>query len=146
MRIRAYYLNTNCVDFAVARTIYPDQQCCVNPLCVSATKHLPLKKEQQRKVVIYTAAEGACLAWSVHLYCARKYLLVLQVEYSSRTQYLLHTDCRTNYHNNFSVCDDVCTYYPGVPGLLQVGEHQFVEKALVNLWVDLMLTAWQVVL
>jgi len=137
----AHYMNI----FTAAKTIYPDQPCCINPLCVSATKCLPLKKEQQRKVVIYTAADGACMAWSIHLYCVREYIPALRVVYLPRTPSQPHIDCKTNYHNNFSVCNGIRTYYPGVPDLIQVGEHQFVEKQLVNLWVDLMLTAWQVI-
>jgi len=54
------------------RTIYPDQCCCINPVCARATKGLPLKKEQQRPAVIFTAADGAFPAWSIHLYCIGK--------------------------------------------------------------------------
>ena len=53
-------------------------------------------------------------------------------------------ECKTNYHNNYSVCGGVRTYFGGVPDLIQVGEHQFIETALINTWVDLMLTAWLV--
>jgi hypothetical protein len=52
------------------------------------------------------------------------------------------SECKTNYHNNFSVQNGIRTYYGGVPDLIQVGEHQFVEASLINTWVDLMLTAW----
>jgi CxC5 like cysteine cluster associated with KDZ transposases len=53
-------------------------------------------------------------------------------------------ECKTNYHNNYSVCGGVRTYFGGVPDLSQIGEHQFIETALINTWVDLMLTAWWV--
>ncbi|KIM72826.1 hypothetical protein PILCRDRAFT_81590, partial [Piloderma croceum F 1598] len=102
-------------------TIYPVQCCCINPVCEHAMRQLLLKKEQQRCAVVFTVADGACLAWSVHLYC---------------------TECKTNYHNNYSVCGGVQTYFGGVPDLIQVGEHQLIKTALINTWVDLMLTAW----
>ena len=54
----------------------------------------------------------------------------------------LPAECKTNYHHDYSIKDGQRTYYKGVPDLLQVGEHQFVERSLINLWVDLMLTAW----
>jgi hypothetical protein len=33
-------------------------------------------------------------------------------------------------------------YYSGIPNILQVAEHQFVEKKLVNLWIMLMVVSW----
>ena len=47
-----------------------------------------------------------------------------------------------SYHNNYSVCQGRRTYYSGVPALLQVGEHQFVETRVVDLWRALMLYGW----
>jgi hypothetical protein len=55
---------------------------------------------------------------------------------------ICHVDCSTNYHHNFSVSTDFRTYYDGVPDLIQVGEHQFVEKRVVNLFIGMMLLAW----
>jgi hypothetical protein len=69
-------MNIDADHVTVERTIYPDQHYCINPLCANAINSLPLKKEQQRRVVIYTVADGACAAWSVHVYCARKSSLV----------------------------------------------------------------------
>ena len=65
---------TFCSNFPPAeRTIYPDQHCCINPVCTCATKGLPLKKEQQQHAVIFMAADGAFPAWSIHLYCIGKW-------------------------------------------------------------------------
>lgn len=55
---------------------------------------------------------------------------------------LCHVDCSTNYHHNFSVNTEFRTYYGGVPDLIQVGEHQFIEKRVVNLFIGMMLVAW----
>jgi hypothetical protein len=34
------------------------------------------------------------------------------------------------------------TYYGGMPKYLQVGEHQFVNDKLIELWINLMLLGW----
>jgi hypothetical protein len=52
--------------------------------------------------------------------------------------------CHTNYHHNFRVKDGVRTHYDGVPDVIQVGEHQFVERRVIELWRELMLVAWYV--
>jgi CxC5 like cysteine cluster associated with KDZ transposases len=52
------------------------------------------------------------------------------------------TGCLTNYHNNFSVCNDVRTYYAKKPPYIQVGEHQYVEGQLIDLWTGQMLLGW----
>jgi hypothetical protein len=102
-------------------------------------QELPLKKEQQRRAVIFTVADGACQAWAVHLYCTGKYSVSI---FGLLTTMSSLSECKTNYHNNFSVCGGVRTYYGGIPDAIQVGEHQFVEASLINTWIDLMLTAW----
>ena len=36
------------------------------------------------------------------------------------------------------------TYHDGVPDVIQVGEHQFVEQRVIQMWRDMMLVAWYV--
>jgi hypothetical protein len=50
--------------------------------------------------------------------------------------------CFTNYHNDYSVKDDIWTYYEGLPSVVQVGDHQFVERTVLNLFIALMLNSW----
>ena len=50
--------------------------------------------------------------------------------------------CNTNYHHDYSVKDDVRTYYEGVPDVIKVGDHQFVEREVLNLFTGLMLISW----
>ncbi|KAJ7165520.1 hypothetical protein C8R43DRAFT_1122234 [Mycena crocata] len=52
------------------------------------------------------------------------------------------TECHTSYQNNYSVSGGTRTYYAGVPDAIQVGEHQFVERQVLNLFVGLMLISW----
>ncbi|KAJ7195626.1 hypothetical protein GGX14DRAFT_376784, partial [Mycena pura] len=99
-------------------TVYPPTDVCTNPDC---PKPRILKRAEQRQVVVYSLTQGARPAWSVHLNCAH---------------------CQTNYHNNFSVHKGIQTYYAGIPSLIQIGEHQFAELKLVNLWISSMLLGW----
>ncbi|KAA1479415.1 hypothetical protein DENSPDRAFT_862025 [Dentipellis sp. KUC8613] len=72
--------------------------------------------------VVYTLSTGAVPAYHIHLYCPH---------------------CHINYHNNFYVHDGRRIYYTNhIPEYLQVGEHHFVERRLVNIWIVQMLTAW----
>jgi hypothetical protein len=55
-------------------------------------------------------------------------------------------ECKTNYHHNFRVFEGQRTYYTIVttvlPDIIQVGEHQFVETKVINLWINMMLLSW----
>ena len=55
---------------------------------------------------------------------------------------MMLTVCKTNYHHNFYVKGGQRTYYNGMPDVIQVGEHQFVEKKLVQMWHTNMNVAW----
>lgn len=100
-----------------------------------------MKKEQQRQVVVYTKGNGAQPAWSIHLYCRGMYNLYC-IHAAALTFIDATTGCHTNYHNNFSVCKDVRTYYTERPTYIQVGEHQYVEGQLIGLWTGQMLLGW----
>lgn len=57
------------------------------------------------------------------------------------TQFSL--ECHTNYHNNFSVQGGQRSYYAGKgPKYFQVGEHQYVEDKVTELWTGQMLLGW----
>jgi hypothetical protein len=47
---------------------------CVNQECIAMQRATPLKKDEPRRVVVFTQAFGARCAWSVHLKCRCKYL------------------------------------------------------------------------
>ncbi|KAJ7104620.1 hypothetical protein C8R44DRAFT_639957 [Mycena epipterygia] len=96
----------------------PPTHLCDNLACLRTN---PLKKAECRQVVVYTLARGVQPAWSIHLYCE---------------------DCKTNYQYKFSVNQGIRTYYGGIPKYIQVGEHQFVKRKLVGMWISLMLMAW----
>ncbi|KAJ7662582.1 hypothetical protein DFH06DRAFT_987125 [Mycena polygramma] len=102
-----------------ARTLFPPMKQCTTPGCLNS--HLLRDKDGLRKVVLFTLSDGACATYSVRLHCSQ---------------------CKTTYHNNYSVRDGIRTYYAGIPNTIQVGEHQFVEREVLSLFVGLMLISW----
>ena len=50
--------------------------------------------------------------------------------------------CKINHHHNFYVQSGIQHYYHGTLDILQVAEHQFVKRKLVNLWITLMVVSW----
>jgi len=98
-----------------------------------------LKKSQSRQVILFTLSQGAIPVWSTHLYCEREPLLVLHLYKNKLSE---HIDCKTNYHRNFYVVDKQRVYHNEIPDILQIGEHQFAETTLVNMWISMMLFSW----
>ncbi|KAJ7445441.1 hypothetical protein FB451DRAFT_996155, partial [Mycena latifolia] len=101
-------------------TVYPPTRTCTKPECPKIGT--VLKRAEQHQVIVYSLADGARPAWSISQSCA--------------------LDCQTNYHNNFSVHAGIRTYYGGIPALIQIGEHQFAEPQLVNMWISPMVLGW----
>lgn len=52
--------------------------------------------------------------------------------------------CKVNYHHNYWVFQDQRIYYngPGLPNIVQIGEHQFAERKLINTWILMMVLSW----
>jgi len=50
--------------------------------------------------------------------------------------------CRTSYHYNFFVKNGCRVYYDGIPDIIQVGRHQFIERRVIELWINSMLVSW----
>ena len=48
------------------------------------------------------------------------------------------TVCEINYHHNFKVSKGERVYYGGVPDVVQIGEHQFVERQVIEIWLSLL--------
>jgi hypothetical protein len=64
--------------------------------------------------------------------------------YPMLTQSFFTQGCNTSYHANYSVTGGVRNYYAGVPEVVQVGEHQYIERKVVEMFVNLMLISWYV--
>ena len=50
--------------------------------------------------------------------------------------------CKVNYHNNYYIKDGERVYYDNIPQIIQVGNHQFIEVKVVNVWITLMVVSW----
>ncbi|KAF8236156.1 hypothetical protein L208DRAFT_1019439, partial [Tricholoma matsutake] len=50
--------------------------------------------------------------------------------------------CKINYHHSFCIEGSRQIYYNGIPDVIQVGEHQFVEWKVINMFMTLMLVSW----
>ncbi|KAJ7587809.1 hypothetical protein C8J56DRAFT_942650, partial [Mycena floridula] len=103
------------------RSLYPPSHLCTTAACSRRANGTLLKKAEQHQAILYTLEQGAIPVWSVHLYC---------------------DECKINYHHKFSVKDEVATYYDGIPEIVQIGEHRFAERKVVNIWITLMVVSW----
>lgn len=73
----------------------------------------------------------------------RNFRYVLAAEYIIfNIDTVFKTGCDVNYHNNYRVHQGRRIYYDGIPCILQIGEHQFAEIKLVNMWIAMMLLSW----
>ncbi|KAJ7863559.1 hypothetical protein B0H13DRAFT_1563608, partial [Mycena leptocephala] len=102
-----------------ARMLFPPSKTCTNPTCMN-TKLLR-DKDGLQKVILFTLNDGACATYAGHLHCSH---------------------CKTNYYNNYFVSNGIRTYYSGIPDAIQVGEHQYVEREVLSLFIGLMLISW----
>ncbi|KAJ7871333.1 hypothetical protein B0H13DRAFT_2012715 [Mycena leptocephala] len=102
-----------------ARMLFPPTKTCTTPGCMNT--NLLRDKDGLQKVILFTLSDGACATYAGHLHCSH---------------------CKTNYYNNYSVCDSVRTYYSGIPNAIQVGEHQYIEREVLSLFIGLMLISW----
>ena len=129
-------------------SVYPPNSKCINVNCMNALEGLLHRKDGARKIMVY-GINGAYVGFSVHLLCHCKWRVwdpFHSMLIAEATSWCCHVGCSTNYHHNFSINAEFHTYYGGVPNLIQVGEHQFIEKRVFNLFIGMMLVAWYVYL
>ena len=121
---------------SASRTFYPPSMYCISNGC---RNRLPIKKSESKAVNLYTLSQGTIPSYHVHLYCPSKSLFAFNTLLLS---YRIKPGCKTSYYHNYSVHNRERHYYQGVPEFLEVGDHQFVERRLVELWITLMGTSW----
>lgn len=122
-------------------SIYPPSHQCMNTSC-KRSQQLMLKKAESRKAVLFTVEHGPIPVWSVHLVCEGMSRSTINGSIEKGWWDDLWTVCKINYHNNFRVFQGQRMYYDGIPDILQIGEHQFAETKLVELWITMMLLSW----
>ncbi|KAJ6525243.1 hypothetical protein DFH09DRAFT_936833 [Mycena vulgaris] len=99
--------------------LFPPSHYCTTPRCTN--KSLLRDKDGASKAILYTLSDGACATFASHLSCS---------------------ECHARYYPNYVVRDGVRIYYDQIPDAIQVGEHQYVERAVLNLFINLMLISW----
>ncbi|KAG1740718.1 hypothetical protein EDD22DRAFT_729579, partial [Suillus occidentalis] len=101
--------------------LYPPSHSCLHPNCQCRAKGMTLKKAAQTHAVLFMLTKGPCVAKYVHLYCQ---------------------SCGINYHHNYSVFKGQCTYYEHQPDNIQVADHVFIEKGIIELFCTAMDFSW----
>jgi len=138
---------TSIPETSALQTLYPPvHSCTFGDTCSWSKWKLLLTKAEQGEAIIYTLNDGAVPAYHIHLKCEgvfKPHLSLLCTKLLRGTT----LECHINYHHNYSVSGSstipyTCTYYDGIPAILQVGEHQFVERKVIDLWISLMLISW----
>ncbi|KAF8234572.1 hypothetical protein L208DRAFT_1548274 [Tricholoma matsutake] len=108
------------VEKEALHTLYLPQHTCVKADCTWNKQKFVLKKAEQHQAVLFMM-DGVFPTWSVHLYC---------------------TNCNINYHHNFYIEAGQHMYYDTILDIIQVGEHQFVEQRVIDMFITLMLVSW----
>ncbi|KAJ7041475.1 hypothetical protein C8F04DRAFT_1252808 [Mycena alexandri] len=102
-----------------SRMLFPPTHYCNTPGCTYTS--LLRDKDGPSKAVLYTLSDGACATFASHLSCP---------------------GCRTRYYPNYAVRNGIRVYYGKIPNEIQVTEHQYVERAVLNLFTNLLLISW----
>ncbi|KAI0684134.1 hypothetical protein BC835DRAFT_1293857 [Cytidiella melzeri] len=94
-------------------TFYPPNSTCIATLCkkIGAT----LTGAKRHSVLLHTLDKGSVPATAVQLRCSY---------------------CWTSYHYNYYVSNGCRVFYAGVPAILQVSAHRFVETRLIDMWIN----------
>ncbi|KAF8157692.1 hypothetical protein BJ912DRAFT_1026825 [Pholiota molesta] len=104
-------------------SLYPPISYCSTAHCNREERGLKLQKTDYTQGILYTLDKGACPVWVIRLQCE---------------------GCQTAYYHNYSVKNSMRSYYEGdLPAIIQVGEHQFVEQKVIDMWRIDMHVAWK---
>ena len=92
---------------------------------------------EQHQCILYTVTDGPLPIYSVHLSCEGKSPRMLRTIITERRCWFLLA-CEINYHCNFKVYKGERMYYDTLPDIIQIGEHQFAERCVIEMWLALM--------
>ncbi|RDX47181.1 hypothetical protein OH76DRAFT_1354889 [Lentinus brumalis] len=102
------------------RMLFPTTQVCTNSQCINP-EGLLRWKEEPKKVVLFTMADGVQEGLAVSLHCHK---------------------CKTVYFPNYSARDEIRQYYGGVPAFIQVSDHSYVEHHVLEHFAMLSVLSW----
>ncbi|KIK31734.1 hypothetical protein CY34DRAFT_102856 [Suillus luteus UH-Slu-Lm8-n1] len=100
------------VYFIAEIHLFPPYRMCPGPDCSRMKRGHALHKVWQQQVVLFTLANGPCVAKAAHFYCEA---------------------CKIDYFHNYSLRDR--TYYTAVPANIQVAEHVYIERQVIELFI-----------
>ncbi|KAF9541039.1 hypothetical protein CPC08DRAFT_756197 [Agrocybe pediades] len=108
------------------RHLYPPTHVCLVPGC----------KNHRDNNVFATLTSGS--TYAATLFTLREGILPIF------TTSLSCSECRIRYHNNYSLDLDtgIRSYYKGVPDVIQVAEHCYMERSLLEFFSMCMLFGW----
>jgi len=102
-----------------------------------------LQKVEQQRAILYTL-EGVCPLWVMKLYCPGNSLTHFHIQKKDLQYYKI--GCNTSYHHNYSVYKDVHSYYPDLPEIIEVADHHYIARKVINMWTMDMNIAWYALL
>ncbi|KAJ8693235.1 hypothetical protein PTI98_010474 [Pleurotus ostreatus] len=105
------------------RHLFPPTKVCLSPQCSSHTKGVKraLVEPRSYKASLFTVRDGPLPIYVTTLYCRK---------------------CQTHYHTDYHIHKSQRTYYGGIPDIIQVAQHFFIENALLELFVAGQVFGW----
>ncbi|KAJ7085416.1 hypothetical protein B0H15DRAFT_910362 [Mycena belliarum] len=108
------------------RHIFPPVRVCSDRSCSNhrdTDEIMTLTDPLSHKATLFTVKSGALPVYTSSLYCRK---------------------CNRRYYHNYSVHkqSSLRTYYGGVPSVIQVAQHFFIESALLELFANGMVFGW----
>ncbi|RPD72710.1 hypothetical protein L226DRAFT_511398 [Lentinus tigrinus ALCF2SS1-7] len=103
-----------------ARMLFPPAQVCMNSECLGHGKLLRWKDDPKR-ITLFTFSEGVQDALAVQLQCYR---------------------CGTVYYPNYTAYQGIRRYYAGLPEFVQVSDHKYVERTVLEHFTMLSVLSW----
>ncbi|KAF8175031.1 hypothetical protein K438DRAFT_1608874 [Mycena galopus ATCC 62051] len=126
-----YRLLSNSTDFSSVLkklfvTFYPPVRVCTKPDCANhrdTSDIMTLTDPLTHKATLYTVKNGALPVYSSSFYCRK---------------------CNRRYYHNYYTHKEssLRTYYGGVPNVIHVAQHFFIESALLELFANGMVFGW----
>ena len=120
--------------------LFPTPMTCHNSKCLRPDGLLRWKEDPKR-VVLFMMAEGVQEGYAVQLYCSGEYFMNMFVLLPVQAVSL---ECRTVYYPNYSAHNDVQVrhYYEGIPEYIQVSNHHYVQRSVLEHFTMLSVLSW----
>lgn len=134
---------------SVLHDLYPARRTCLDPACAvtlsNGTRRLrSLEKIIPTQCVRFTRDFGPvnAICYSAHCRRASTIFFIYPIAFS----HSWHPECNTRYYPAYYVHESAAlrTHYPGVPRVLHVQKHSFIDTSLCERFTFEMVCAWYV--